>query len=121
MNRILSPLKNYRNINRKRFEIPGDKKVVLFFGTARKHKGLVDTIQVLKHLNCRDLMYVIVGEFSDTRLKEELQAIEGVALKFIGNQPFEDIPDIVSIGDLCILLQDPTFTCRAISDSGKAQ
>ena len=30
-----------------------------------------------------------------------------MALKFIGNQPFKDIPDIVSIGDLCILLQDP--------------
>ncbi len=102
-----NPSKKLQEQNRKKFEIPRDKKVVLFFGTARKHKGLVDTIQVLKHLNCRDLMYVIVGEFSDTRLKQELQAIEGVALKFIGNQPFKDIPDIVSIGDLCILLQDP--------------
>ncbi|MDT9302518.1 MAG: tetratricopeptide repeat protein [Limnospira sp. PMC 1281.21] len=92
--------------SRERFGIAQDKKVVLFFGTPRKHKGLVTTARALGSLGRKDVVFAIIGDFEDGKLKEELQGIPGVDYVFVGNQPFESIPDVVAVGDICVLLQD---------------
>lgn len=93
---------------RERFNIPMNKSVVLFFGTPRRHKGLIDTARAISALGRNDLCYVIVGEFPDLKLKAELQAIEGADIRFLTDQPYESIPDVVAVGDICILLQSET-------------
>ncbi|MDT9327727.1 MAG: glycosyltransferase [Limnospira sp. PMC 1286.21] len=95
--------------SRERFGIAQDKKVVLFFGTPRKHKGLVTTARALGSLGRKDVVFAIIGDFEDGKLKEELQGIPGVDYVFVGNQPFESIPDVVAVGDICVLLQDADF------------
>ncbi|MGI0500999.1 glycosyltransferase, partial [Limnospira platensis] len=51
-------------------------------------------------------VFAIIGDFTDGGLKEKLQGISGVDYVFVGNQPFESIPDVVAAGDICVLLQD---------------
>ncbi|WP_315688813.1 glycosyltransferase [Limnospira sp. PMC 1306.21] len=100
------PSADLKRRSRERFGIAQDKKVVLFFGTPRKHKGLVTTARALGSLGRKDVVFAIIGDFPDGKLKEELQGIPGVDYVFVGNQPFESIPDVVAVGDVCVLLQD---------------
>ncbi|MDT9194714.1 MAG: tetratricopeptide repeat protein [Limnospira sp. PMC 1240.20] len=100
------PSADLKRRSRERFGIAQDKKVVLFFGTPKEYKGLVATARALASLGRKDVVFAIIGDFRDGKLKEELQGIPGVDYVFVGNQPFESIPDVVAVGDVCVLLQD---------------
>lgn len=100
------PSEERRRRSRERLGIARDKKVVLFFGTPKEHKGLVATAEALAGLGRGDVVFAIVGDFTDAGLKERLLGISGVEYVFIGNQPFDEIPDVVAAGDICVLLQD---------------
>ncbi len=100
-----SPSPERRRANRARFNIPQDKTVVLFFGTPRRHKGLLETAQAIAALGRDDLCYVVAGDFPDPKLKDELTAIKGADIRFLPDQPYDDIADVVALGDICVLLQ----------------
>jgi GT2 family glycosyltransferase len=102
-----NPSPELKRKSRKKFGIPQDKKVVLFLGTSREHKGLLETAQAIASLKRKEIAFAIVGDFPDPSLKERLQAIVGVDYAFIGNQPINTVPEVAAIGDLCVLLQDP--------------
>jgi tetratricopeptide (TPR) repeat protein/GT2 family glycosyltransferase len=104
--KYFQPSPELRSQSRERLGISEDKKVVLFLGTPREHKGLVATAEALATLGRQDVVFVIVGDFPDPSLKAKLQAIQGVEYLFLGNQPFDEIPDVVAVGDVCVLLQD---------------
>lgn len=104
--KYFQPSPERRSQSRERLGISEDKKVVLFLGTPREHKGLVATAEALATLGRQDVVFVIVGDFPDPSLKAKLQAIQGVNYLFLGNQPFDEIPDVVAVGDVCVLLQD---------------
>lgn len=94
---------------REAFGIAEDAKVVLFFGTPRKHKGLSETVAALSTLNDSRIVYVVVGEFPDAQDKAELEqqaADQGVNLQCFGNQPYSAIADVVAMGDLAVNFQD---------------
>ncbi|MFI2810119.1 glycosyltransferase [Microbulbifer sp. JSM ZJ756] len=94
--------------SRREFGISEDTKVVLFFGTPRKHKGVAETARVLASLQRSDICYVVAGGEPDVELKRELANISGLEIILIGEQPYERAPDIIALGDVCILLQDET-------------
>ncbi|MDS1344361.1 tetratricopeptide repeat protein [Planktothrix agardhii] len=100
------PSSERRSQSRERLGISEDKKVVLFLGTPREHKGLVPTAEALATLGRQDVVFVIVGDFPDPSLKAKLQAIQGVNYLFLGNQPFDEIPNVLAVGDICVFLQD---------------
>lgn len=98
--------KEYKRRSRERFGIPRDAKVVLFFGTPRSHKGLLETAKALAALHEPTLRFVIVGDFPDTALKTELESVKGVTLQFIKGQPYSRICEVVALGDYSVILQD---------------
>lgn len=103
-----------RRINsRKKLNIGFNQKVVLFLGTPRDHKGLLETARAIAELGRDDVLYLIVGDFPKglERLKVEIEQTKGLDSRFIGNQPFEKVPDIIAVADCCVLLQD--FQSRA--------
>ncbi|MGI0496381.1 tetratricopeptide repeat protein [Limnospira platensis] len=104
--KLFEPSSERRYQSRERLGISQEQKVVLFFGTPREHKGLLATAKALATLGRQDVVFMIVGDFPDPSLKEKLQAIQGVNYLFLGNQPFNQIPDVVAVGDICILLPD---------------
>lgn len=91
---------------RARFGIPQDAKVLLFLGTPRKHKGLIETARLIAGIADPLLLFVIVGDFSDDTLKQELLSIANVNYRFIPAQPYSELSNVVAIGDCCVLLQD---------------
>ncbi|MDN8011726.1 glycoside hydrolase family 99-like domain-containing protein [Burkholderia multivorans] len=92
--------------SRKKYGLPVDKKIVLFFGTPRPHKGLVETAQAIAALRRDDVLFAIVGDFPDQSLKEALKQVRGCPTAFIANKPFAEIPAIVSMADVCVFLHD---------------
>lgn len=100
-----TPSPERRRASRTRFDIPQDKTVVLFFGTPCRHKGLTETARAIAALGREDLCYVVTGDFPDPELKDELTAIEGADIRFLPDQPYDDIADVVALGDICVLLQ----------------
>lgn len=87
-----------------------DKKIIMFFGTIRKHKGIDDLILAIDRLNRKDLILMLVGaDFNDPYIKE-LQNLNKEYIKFIGQQPFEKISEFLSIADLIVLPQKKSFS-----------
>lgn len=92
-------------IARARFGVPPHARVVLFFGTPRAHKGLMEVARTLASLNDPRWQLVIVGDFEDHPLQRELESLRSGLVHCIPGQPFAAIPEILSMADVCILLQ----------------
>ncbi len=104
--KLFNPTPELKHKSREKFGIQQDKKVVLFFGTPHERNGLLETADAIASLKRTDMLFVIVGDFPEPILKERLKQIKGVDCIFIGNQPFDSIPEVTAIGDYCVLLQD---------------
>jgi GT2 family glycosyltransferase/glycosyltransferase involved in cell wall biosynthesis len=105
--KLFQPSPELNSQSRKKFKVPPDKKVVLFFGTPREHKGLLETARAIAGLERRDVVFAIVGDFPDPALKQKLQTVKDVDYLFLGNQPVQSIPEVTALGDVCVLLQEP--------------
>ena len=92
---------------RKKYDIPPAQKVLLFFGTPKPHKGLIETAQALSRIKENNFLFLIIGDFISQAFQNELKSIEGVNFKFLPNQPYNSVSKFVSMGDACILLQNP--------------
>lgn len=86
--------------------IAPDHKVVLFFGTPRRHKGLLVTAKAILALNRDDVYFVIVGTFCEPELLAELKALPGLKLVNLLNQPISFAPAVLSIADCTLLMQE---------------
>lgn len=108
----MRPSPALRAQGRARHGIAQDEFVVLFVGTPRAHKGLVETGEALARLGRRDVCFVIAGDFADPALKARLEGIPGLRLRFLPNQPYDRLAEFVAIGDACALLQDDGLAAR---------
>jgi len=92
------------------FGVPQEAKVVLFFGTPRRHKGLLPLAEAVAELpeNLQPLL-VVAGAFAteDACLQQELQArLPAQRLVLLGNQPFEQATQVLALADLVVLLSE---------------
>ncbi len=95
-----------RSLARRRYGIARRARVVLFFGTPRRHKGLLDVAAAVAALP-QDLqpLFVVVGEIPYASLRRELVALlPPERLRLLGNQPLERARDILALADLEVLL-----------------
>lgn len=95
-----------RSFARRRYGIPEQARVVLFFGTPRRHKGLLEVAAALATLpEALQPILVVVGAIPDAELELELVALlPPQRLRLLGNQPFERARDILALADLEVLL-----------------
>lgn len=105
--KLFQPLPDLKRTSRHKFGIPQDKKVVLFFGTPRAHKGLLEVAQTIAALQRNDLIFAVVGNFPDPAYQARLKAVAGENCIFIAGQPIESAPAVVAMADACLLMQDP--------------
>ena len=106
---VFKPSLERRQSSRAMLGITPEQKIILFLGTPRAHKGLLETAKAIAHLKRDDVLFLIVGDFPMPLqwLKAEIEGLPNLNKRFLANQPFENIPDILAVGDLCVLLQDP--------------
>jgi glycosyltransferase involved in cell wall biosynthesis len=108
--KLYQPSLELKRKSREKLGIGQDKKVVLFFGTPLNHKGLLEIADAISSLKRNDVVFAIIGDFPDPSLKAKLLEKKEVDYFFLGNQPFETLPEVVAIGDYCVLLLDPDFS-----------
>lgn len=106
--KIIKPSSELRQKNRKALGIRPEQKVVLFSGTPRPHKGLLEVAEAIQSLNRDDIVFVIAGSFGERHLpfKAKLQEVTGVNYLFLENKPLSALTSTLAIADCCVLLQD---------------
>lgn len=103
-----------RDRTRTEFGFAADDKIVLFLGTPRRHKGLLELAEAVVGLNRPDVVLCIAGSVVDPAMERELEAMQGLRLKRLYTQPFSRVLDLNAMADVVVLLQDRT---SAISQS----
>lgn len=91
---------------RQKYGIPLNSKVVMFFGTPRIHKGVGEIAEAIGKLNDDKAILVVVGEAPDKNVTKDLDKLANGKFVSLSNQPFDKIPEIISMADLVILPQD---------------
>lgn len=102
---------------RKQFDIDERKKVILFMGTPREHKGLDDLMSAFNILGIPSALLMIVGfdlaEESQRELYSRIKEKIGDRCLLLGQQPFESIPRILSMADVVVIPQQKTHSSIA--------
>lgn len=93
---------------RREYGVPLDKKVLLFFGTPRLHKGLDKLADFVGKSRIEDLILLVVGTAPDRTVTAKLKELSCGKLIMLPNQPFSDVPRILSLADVVCLPQDPS-------------
>ena len=97
----------------KKYEITRGKKVIMFFGTPRKHKGIDDLIKAISLIKNRDMVFIIVGiNFEDKYCKDLVQTCKKLFkghFKAFGLQPFESVPEFLAMADIVVIPQRKSF------------
>lgn len=106
--RVLKPSPELRQKNRAALGIQPHQKVVLFSGTPRPHKGLLEVAQAIKALKRDDIIFIVAGSFGEKHMafKDKLEAVTGVNYLFLENQPMSALASTLAVADCCVLLQD---------------
>ncbi len=102
----LETLAALRDAERQRLGIAADRVVVLFVGTPRAHKGLLETATMVARAACPEAVFLVVGDFVDLGLRTALEAVPGVEVRLLGNQPLERLPALTAAADLHVSVLD---------------
>jgi glycosyltransferase involved in cell wall biosynthesis len=104
----LDPGKYDQNSIKAKYGIAVAKKVVMFFGTPRVHKGIEDLVRAVDLIKDHDLLLVVVGiDESDYSRNVARNAENTLNEKFksFGLQPFEKVPEFLAMADVVVIPQ----------------
>ena len=103
------PKKFDKYLLREKFQIEKNKKVVMFFGTPRAHKGIEDLIKAIDSIKNPNIILVIVG--IDERdqycrnLAKAVKEVLGKRFKGFGLQIFGKVPEFLAMVDIVVIPQ----------------
>ncbi|MBI4810065.1 MAG: glycosyltransferase family 4 protein [Ignavibacteriales bacterium] len=100
----LDPSKHDGRSLRYKFGIQ-NKKIIMFLGTPRPHKGLEEVIRAITFLRRDDIRFIIVGKGSDVKYEKKLQELGGEKVILFDQIPFTEVPRYLSIADLVVIPQ----------------
>lgn len=104
--RIFNPARFDRDAIRARYGYtPGDR-VILFVGTPRIHKGFLDVARALAVLGIAHYKLCVIGSVVDRTVSQQIDSLDPRFVQFVPNQSFQDLPELLCLGDLVCLIQD---------------
>jgi len=80
-----------------------DKKVVMFLGTLRRHKGIEDLLAATEALD--EVQLVIAGVDWDHPLARRIANSHQGKVRFFGMLPFHQVPEYLSMADVIVVPQ----------------
>ena len=89
------------------FGFAPDDKVVLFLGTPRRHKGVLEVAQALRTLGDTRAVFAIIGTVLDNEMRKEIESFEGVRIRLFPDQPYARLAEMNAMADVVCVLQDP--------------
>ncbi|MFZ2651309.1 MAG: glycosyltransferase, partial [Burkholderiaceae bacterium] len=106
--------------SRRKYGVPEQAKVVLFFGTPRQHKGVDALAEAVGRIADPAFRLVVVGTTTDRSVTGKLERLAPGRVVFIPNQPFSCVPEIVAMADVICLPQDPEHAISQFQLPAKA-
>lgn len=91
---------------RKELGLSQQDKVVLFMGTPRRHKGILEIARAVANLNDPHAILLLVGSIPEPQLHEDLKSIPGLRLRQLADRPLSDVPAMNLVADLACAYQD---------------
>jgi glycosyltransferase involved in cell wall biosynthesis len=106
---FFNPANFDKNLLRQKYGIKEKDKIVMFFGTPRPHKGIEDLVEAFSLIKREDIGLVIAGvdrrdRYSRYIVKKAEDKLRG-KIKIFGLQPFEKVPEFLSIADVIVIPQ----------------
>jgi glycosyltransferase involved in cell wall biosynthesis len=92
---------------RREFGFSDSDKVVLFLGTPRRHKGILDVATALRAIADPGAVFCVVGTVPDRELKKQLETFDGVRIALHPDQPYSRLAELNAMADVVCVLQDP--------------
>ena len=83
-------------------------RVVLFLGSPRAHKGILELGAAVAEIDDDRINLCVIGSFNDARLRDEIAQLDPGRIQLVGYQPVSEVPRLLMIGDLVCLPQDAT-------------
>lgn len=104
---FLDPLRFNNDELKKELGLAG-KKIVMFLGTPRQHKGLEEAVEAVLMIDNPDLILMIVGARMDGRYEKKLQASGSGRFFMTGFVPVKELPRYLMLSDVVIIPQRVT-------------
>jgi len=114
---IFDPKKYNSSDIRRELKIQEDKIVVMFIGTPRPYKGVIELI--LSIYNSKDLrndprIVIVIGGIGDDHYSKQVvqlgKKLLGDKVLFMKNIPFKELPKVLSICDIYVIPQKRTYS-----------
>ncbi|MEJ8572351.1 tetratricopeptide repeat-containing glycosyltransferase family protein [Microbaculum marinum] len=116
---MFDPAKHDRAAIRTEFGFGAEDRVVLFLGTPRRHKGIIEVAEALAQIADPHAVLCIVGTISDPRLQEQLDRIDTIRKVLLPNQPLSKAAELNMMADVVCILQDPESPISASQTPAK--
>ena len=108
-----NPQKYNKKLLKEKYKINDSKKVIMFLGTPREHKGVEILINAVNMIKNKNIVLFIVGVEDDDnyckKLTKKAGEILGDRCKFFNVQPFEKIPNILTLANVVVIPQKKNF------------
>jgi tetratricopeptide (TPR) repeat protein/glycosyltransferase involved in cell wall biosynthesis len=104
---IFDPKKIDRQAIRAEFKYSSVDKVILFLGTPRPHKGILRIAEALEKIGDPRIALCIIGTIRDKRFSKQFEKFKQARIDFYEDQPWQRLPELLTIADLICILQDP--------------
>jgi len=85
-----------------------DKKVVMFLGTPRPHKGLDDLLEAFKNIDNPNLSLLIVGAENQQEFLNRVDHLIRDRVVVLPKTPFQKLPELLSVADIIAIPQRRT-------------
>ena len=95
-----------KTMRRNELGIDDNDKVVLFLGTPREHKGVVEVLNAIIACDNPNYKLCVIGSPPDKPYEKKLNRIGGESLILLPDQPFDKLPENLVIADLVCLIQN---------------
>ncbi len=104
--RVFDPARVDRGEARQRFGFGPDERIVLFGGTPRRHKGVVELAAALHEIGDPRARLCVIGTSELDALWGDLEPYSEM-IRVVPPQPFATLPHLLAAADMVAVLQDP--------------
>lgn len=104
--RVFDPARHDRAEARRRLGVSEEARVLLFGGTPRVHKGVVDLLRALERLGDERYRLLLFGSRELEAMRDEIGELARWVLT-VPSPRFDDLPGVLAAADVACVLQDP--------------
>jgi glycosyltransferase involved in cell wall biosynthesis len=105
---FFDPEKYNKDSIKDNFEIPRNKKIIMFLGTPRSPKGVEDLVEAVALLRDQNIVLAVVG-LDDDKYSQSLSKLAqkslGERFRGFGLQAFEKAPEFLAMSDVVVIPQ----------------